>query len=94
MSDFIPAFAGIGGAAMSALTPSKSKFTDSSDNSMSTTAIVVVVIIIILFIILLCIAVYKLTHSWAQTILCLLFGVFYLIIATLYYGFAGYKYEK
>jgi hypothetical protein len=82
------------GALIGSLTPSKSNFADSSNSSLSATAIVVIVIILIVFIILLCTAVYKLTHSWIQTILCLFFGAFYLMIATLYYGFAGYKYQK
>jgi len=93
---FNSALGGGVGAVLGALTPSKSNFADAgkSGSSISTTAVIVIVSIIILFIILLCIAVYKLTHSWAQTFLCLLFGAFYLIFATLYYGFAGYKYQK
>ena len=89
------ALGGVIGGISSALnpSPSKSNFTD-TNNSLSTTAIIVIVVILVLFVVLLCTAVYKLTGSWAQTFLCFLFGAFYLMIATLYYGFAGYRYEK
>jgi len=87
------------GAVISALAPSISisKFEDtsnSSNNSISTGAIIALVVVIVLFIVLLCTAVYKLTDSWAQVFLCFLFGAFYLMIATLYYGFAGYTFKK
>jgi hypothetical protein len=85
------------GAVISALAPSISYFEDtsnSSNNSISTGAIIAIVVVIVLFIVLLCTAVYKLTDSWAQVFLCFLFGAFYLMIAILYYGFAGYTFKK
>ena len=61
--------------------------------SISNTTIIVICVILIIVIIMLCIAVYKLTDSIWQTILCFLFGALYLIVATMYYGFSGYKYQ-
>ena len=68
--------------------------TDSNtDSSLSATIIVVLIICLIIGILLL-IATYKLTGSALQTILCLLFGAFYLVFAFIYYGFSGYKLVK
>jgi hypothetical protein len=72
----------------------KANFTNTdSDSSLSTTIIVVLIICLIISILLL-IATYKLTGSALQTILCLLFGAFYLVFAFIYYGFSGYKLVK
>lgn len=70
----------------------KANFTN-TDSSLSTTIIVVLIICLIIGILLL-MATYKLTGSALQTILCLLFGAFYLVFAFIYYGFSGYKLVK
>ena len=91
---------GIVGALMSnSVSGSKSFFENTqesnSDNSSSSTNIIIIVLVIFFVIcLMLCIAVYKLTDSWFQTIACIFFGVLYLIIATMYYGFSGYKFKK
>ena len=70
----------------------KSNFEDT--NSISSTALIFVIILVILFCILFIVATYKLTGSTLQTILCIFFGAIYILLAYLYYAFAGYKYLK
>lgn len=77
----------------------RSNFTDTttgagSNSTISTTTLIIIIIIIILFLILFVVATYKLTGSTLQTILCILFGAIYILLAYLYYAFAGYKYLK
>jgi hypothetical protein len=77
----------------------RSNFTDTSVNNTSTsdissTVLIVVIVLVILFLILFVVATYKLTGSTLQTILCILFGAIYILLAYLYYAFAGYKYLK
>ena len=63
-----------------------------SPSTALTATVITILVIIILVCILLAIATYKLTNSKLQTILCLLFGIFYIVIAYIYYGFSGYKF--
>jgi len=70
----------------------RSNFTDTT--TISTTTLIIIIIIIILFLISFIVATYKLTGSTLQTILCILFGAIYILLAYLYYAFAGYKYLK
>ena len=77
----------------------KDNFTDvptttNAASSEMSSALVIIIVIIIIFYILLLMATYKLTSSALQTILCLIFGIFYLTLAFIYYGFAGYKFMK
>jgi hypothetical protein len=58
------------------------------------TAFWVIFVIMLLMGLLSVIAVYKLTDSGLQALLCFLFGMLYLIIAIIYYGFSGYKLIK
>jgi hypothetical protein len=70
----------------------KAKFTDNT-SGITTTIIIILVIILIIWIMVL-MAIYKLTNSVLQTVLCLFFGIFYIAIALIYYGFSGYKFVK
>ena len=78
----------------------RSNFTDtptntiSNSNTISETTLIIVIVIVILFLILFVVATYKLTGSTLQTILCILFGAVYILLAYLYYAFSGYKYLK
>jgi hypothetical protein len=72
--------------------PNKAKFTDVSSGI--TTAVIIILIIIFIVWIMLLMATYKLTDSGAHTVLCALFGAFYLAFAFIYYGFSGYKFVK
>ena len=81
---------GVAGMMTTATQPAK--FTDVS--SISDTTIVIIVIMAIIIEILILMATYKLTGSGLQTLLCLLFGFFYIAFAWLYYGFSGYKFAK
>jgi hypothetical protein len=66
------------------------------DISAPTNTAIFIILILFLLIILLCstIATYKITHSWLQVILCILFGLVYMSIAYMYYGLSGYKISK
>jgi hypothetical protein len=66
---------------------------ENSSTAASATLIIILLIIVIVCI-LLAVATYKLTNSALQTILCLIFGMFYIVIAYIYYGLAGYKFIK
>ena len=67
---------------------------DNNKKTLSSTTIIIICVIVIILMLLIAIATYNLTGSGWQTFFSLLFGVFYMIIATLYYGFSGYKYQK
>ena len=64
-----------------------------SNEKISTTILIIIIVLVILFIILFSVATYKLTGSTLQTILCILFGAIYILIAYIYYAFSGYKYQ-
>lgn len=93
--------AGPVGAALSVVTskPTKSSFVNVPNAPPTGTSIGFVFTIIIILGIIIGIlyisskAVYNLTDSIFQVIMYLLFGVFYLWYATLYYGLSGYKYK-
>jgi len=84
---------GISGITLRSLAAQQSNFED-VDNNLDTNQTLVVIFIILLILILFAVATYKLTGSALQTMLCILFGVFYIVIAFLYYAFAGYKLTK
>jgi len=90
-SMFASSVAGVAGLVATSATQ-KANFTDT--NSSLSTVIIVVLIICLIIGILLLMATYKLTGSVLQTVLCLLFGAFYLVFAFIYYGFSGYKLVK
>lgn len=83
---------GVAGLAMPSSTTSIGNFTNVSSGVTATTIIVVVIILVIWIMLLM--SIYKLTDSGLQTVLCFLFGVFYLTLALIYYGFSGYKFVK
>ena len=86
---------GVSGLLLQGLSPQQSNFksTNNKDNeSMTTTQVIVIIIVILLLYTLFGMATYKLTKSTTQTILCILFGGFYIMLAYLYYAFAGYKF--
>ena len=70
----------------------KSNFEDI--NTISTTNLFIIIVIILLLITLFAVATYKLTNSYFETVLCILFGFFYVLIAFLYYAYAGYCFKK
>ena len=78
--------------ALSSALPSISKFTDTGSGI--TTTVIVFVIIFVIVEILYLISLYKLTNSGLQVFLGFLFGIFYLMIAIIYWGFSGYKLVK
>ena len=94
----------LGGGLMATLLTNQSigKFTNiastkpeaASSSSMSTTVIIVIIVIALIIEVLLLVSTYKLTNSVLQTVLCLLFSCFYLIMAYIYYGMSGYKFSK
>ena len=84
---------GVSGITLRSLAAQQSNFED-VDNNLDTNQTLVVIFIILLILILFAVATYKLTGSALQTMLCILFGVFYIVIAYLYYAFAGYKLTK
>jgi hypothetical protein len=88
-------FKGVSLGVSSLLLPSsqKSSFEDTSSGT-STTVLVIVIILFVLYLYCSLVATYKLTHSWLQVILCILFGFFYMSIAYMYYGLSGYKISK
>ena len=61
-------------------------------STVASATLITILVIIVIVCILLAIATYKLTNSKLQTVLCLLFGMFYIVIAYIYYGFSGYKF--
>jgi len=81
---------GVAGMMTTATQPAK--FTDVS--YISNTTFIIIVVIAILIAILMLMATYKLTGSGLQTLLCLLFGFFYIALAWIYFGFSGYKFAK
>ena len=86
---------GLSGIALQSLSAQQSNFEDTNPkNDISTTQLLVVIAIILLLLTLFAVAKYKLTGSALQTILCVFFGVFYIMIAYIYYAFAGYKLTK
>jgi len=84
---------GLSGIALQSLSEQQSNFED-VDNDINTTQLLVVIAIILLIITLFAVATYKLTGSALQTMLCILFGVFYIVLAYIFYAFAGYKLTK
>jgi len=71
-----------------------SKFEDTPPaTSIGITILLILLMIIIIFFVLLLRAVYNLTGSGFQTLLCFLFTTMYLVFATMYYGLSGYKYK-
>ena len=70
----------------------KSNFEDV--NTFTTTQLVIVILIILLLITLFAVATYKLTNSYFETVICIFFGCFYVMIAFLYYAYAGYCFKK
>lgn len=71
-----------------------SKFEDTPPaKSIGVTILLILLMIIIIFFVLLLRAVYNLTGSGFQTLLCFLFTTMYLVFATMYYGLSGYKYK-
>ena len=73
-----------------------SKFEDTPPAKAKSIGIIILLIllmIIIIFFVLLLRAVYNLTGSGFQTLLCFLFSTMYLVFATMYYGLSGYKYK-
>ena len=87
---------GVSGLLINSLS-GRSNFGDTTPTNtptISQTTLIIVIVIVILFSLLFIVATYKLTGSVFQTILCILFGVVYIIIAYLYYAYAGYKYLK
>ena len=84
---------GLSGIALQSLSAQQSNFED-VDNDINTTQLLVVIAIILLIITLFAVATYKLTGSALQTMLCILFGVFYIVLAYIFYAFAGYKLTK
>ena len=87
---------GLSGIALQSLSAQQSNFEDTNNvkNDVSTTQLLVVIAIILLIITLFAVSTYKLTGSTLQTILYVFFGVFYIVIAYIYYAFAGYKLTK
>ena len=84
---------GLSGIALKSLSnQQKSNFEDV--NAISTTNLIIIIGIILLIITLFAVATYKLTHSYFETILCILFGLFYVMLAFLYYAYAGYCFKK
>ena len=57
-------------------------------------AITIFLIITFILWIMLLIATYKLTDSGAHTVLCAMFGFWYMAFAFIYYGLSGYKFVK
>jgi len=84
---------GLSGITLQSLSAQQSNFED-IDNDISTTQLLVVIGIILLILTLFAVATYKLTGSSLQTMLCILFGIFYILLAYIYYAFAGYKLTK
>ena len=70
----------------------KAPFTNT--NSGITASIVIIIVIILIIWIMLLIAIYKLTDSGLQTVICFFFGAFYTTLALIYYGFSGHKFVK
>jgi len=87
---------GLSGIALQSLSAQQSNFEDTNNvkNDVSTTQLIVVIAIILLIITLFAVSTYKLTGSALQTILCVFFGIFYIVLAYIYYAFAGYKFTK
>jgi hypothetical protein len=85
---------GVSLGASSLLLPSSQKSNFENTSGTSTTALVIIIILLIIYLYCSLVATYKLTHSWLQVILCILFGFFYMSIAYMYYGLAGYKITK
>ena len=80
--------------ASSLLLPSVTQKSNFENTEISTATIVIVVILFLLYIYCALKSTYNLTHSGLQTFLCFLFGFFYMSIAYMYYGLAGYKISK
>ena len=87
------ASSGLSGIVLKSLSEQqKSNFEDV--NNISSNQIIIVIVIILLLITLFAVATYKLTNSYFETILCIFFGCFYIILAFLYYAYAGYTFKK
>jgi len=84
---------GISGIALQSLSEQKSNFED-TNNNLSTIQIIIYICVIFLILSLFGLSTYKLTGSYLQTFLSLFFGVFYIVIAYIYYGMSGYKLSK
>ncbi len=71
-----------------------SKFEDTPPaKPIGITILLIILMIVLIFFIMLLRAVYNLTGSGMQTLLCFLFTTLYLVFATMYYGLSGYKYK-
>jgi len=87
------ASSGLSGIVLKSLSDQqKSNFEDV--NTFTTTQLVIIILIILLLITLFAVATYKLTNSYFETVLCIFFGCFYVMIAFLYYAYAGYCFKK
>ena len=80
------------GAVSKMLMPTKSNFTDCNIFPFALVSFMVIIGITISILVLM--ATYKLTDSGLQTFLCFFFGMYYLVVAFIYYGFSGYKFVK
>jgi cell division protein FtsW (lipid II flippase) len=87
------ASSGVSGIILKSLSEQqKSNFEDVE--TFTTTQLVIVILIILLLVTLCAVATYKLTNSYFETILCIFFGLFYIMLAFLYYAYAGYHFAK
>jgi len=87
------ASSGLSGIAFKSLSNhQKSNFEDV--DTLTTTELVIVIVIILLLVTLFSVATYKLTNSYFETFLCVFFGFFYIMLAFLYYAYAGYCFKK
>lgn len=86
------ALGGIIGYSMDNTSPTKSNF--ENVESKDYVILIIMILIIILLIYMICKATYNLTGSITQTVFCFLSGSLYLYVAYLYYGLAGYKFQK
>ena len=93
VNDMIKNLGTFGVSSLMSLTPIQ-KATFANIDTTINSAIMFVFLIMMIVYILLLIATYRLTGSGLQTVLCLLFGLTYLIFAFIIYGFSGYKFKK
>jgi hypothetical protein len=95
MSDLVKNLA-MFGASGALLGGRKSGFADAKqeESSGGIGFLIFIAILLLVTAILLIVSTYKLTNSGLQTFLCFLFGLFYIVIAYIYYGMAGYKFAK
>ena len=85
---------GIFGNTIFDATNSVSRFDNVQNNDQMSSGVIIILLIAIIIFIMNCVATYKLTNSALQTVLCVLFGVFYVVLAYSYYGLSGYKFQK